>query len=87
MAYKQAMNRKRRLGKTYRQIKNMKGHYTGAGVWIDEDRGFLYRYSPSNTPGYAKSLRRISNKKVRKSTDLGNYGDYRRQYDYKWALF
>ena len=87
MAYKQAKNRKKRLEKTYTEIKHMRKHYTGAGVWIDEDRGFLYRYGPSNTPGYAKMLRRISNKKVRKATDIGNHADYRRSYDYKWTLF
>lgn len=87
MAYKQARNRRKRMKKTYDEIKNMKGHYTGAGVWIDEDRGFFYRYSPSNTPGYAKLLRRIGNKKVRQSKDILKHGDYRRVYDYKWTLF
>lgn len=86
MAYKQAKNRKKRLQKTYDEIKNMKGHYTGAGVWIDEDRGFFYRYSPSNTPGYAKLLRRIGNKRIRQSKDTFNNGKYRRIYDVKWTL-
>lgn len=86
MAYKQARNRRKRMQKTYDEIKNMKGHYTGAGVWIDEDRGFFYRYSPSNTPGYAKLLRKRGNKKVRQSNDILNYSDYRRVYDYKWTL-
>jgi hypothetical protein len=62
-------------------------HYTGSGVWYNEDRGFYYKYTASNTPGYAKMLRRISNKKVRKSEDLGNHGVYRKSYDYKWTLF
>ena len=87
MAYKQAVTRRKKLMKTYNEIKHMKGHYTGAGVWIDEDRGFLYRYSPSNTPGYAKLLRRQGNKKIRQSKNALKYGDYRRLYDYKWALF
>lgn len=87
MAYKQAKNRKCKLTRTYEQIKGMKSHYTGSGVWFDDDRGFHYKYSASSTPGYAKSLRRISNKKVRKAAEVGNYGDYRRLYDYKWELF
>jgi hypothetical protein len=86
MAYKQAVNRKKRLQKTYNEVKNMRGHYTAAGVWIDEDRGFFYRYRPSNTPGYAKLIRRISNKKVRKSKESFKYADYRRLYDYKWTM-
>ena len=86
MAYDQARNRKRRLERTYKQIKDQNSHYSGSGVWYDEDRGFYYRYTCSNTPGYARSLRRISNKRVRKSSMLLNHGEYRRLYDYKWAL-
>ena len=87
MAYKQAKNRKKRMQRTYDEIKHMRKHYTGAGVWIDEDRGFFYRYSPSNTPGYARLLRKRGNKKVRQANDIFNYGEYRRVYDYKWTLF
>lgn len=87
MAYKQARNRRKRLQKTYDEIKNMRSHYTGAGVWMDPDRGFLYRYIASNTPGYAKLLRRIGNKKVRQSKDTLKHRDYRKVYDYKWTLF
>ena len=87
MAYPQSQNRKKRLLKTYREIACMRKHYTGSGVWYDEDRGFYYKYTASNTPGYAKMLRRISNKKVRKLADISNYGVYRRSYDYKWTLF
>lgn len=87
MAYKQARERKKRLLKTYREIEGMGKHYTGSGVWYDDNRGFYYKYTVSNTPGYAKMLRRISNKKVRKAKDLGNHGVYRKSYDYKWTLF
>ena len=87
MAYKQAKNRKKRLSKTYEEIKHMKSHSTGSGVWYDEDRGFYYKYTASNTPGYAKLLRRICNKKVRKSIDIGGHSNYRRAFDYKWTLF
>jgi hypothetical protein len=87
MAYKQARNRRKRLIKTYNKIEGMGRHYTGSGVWYDEDRGFYYKYTASNTPGYAKALRKIGNKKVRKAPDIGNYSAYRKQYDYKWTLF
>ena len=83
MAYKQAQNRKKQLLKTYRKTKNS----YGAGVWFDEDRGFYCKYTASNTPGYAKSLRRIGNKKVRMSRDTYNFGTYKKLYDYKWTLF
>ena len=87
MAYMQAMARRKRLLHTYRQIKDAKAHYTGSGVWYDNERGFYYRYTASNTPGYAKSLRKISNKKIRRTTNVGNHGKYRRSFDYKWTLF
>jgi hypothetical protein len=83
MAYKQARNRRKRLIKTYEETK----HGYGSGVWYDEDRGFYYKYTASNTPGYAKQLRRIGNKKVRKAADIGMHGSYRKTYDYKWVLF
>ena len=86
-AYKQAQNRKKRLLKTYHEVEGMKSHITGSGVWYDEARGFYYKYTASNTPGYAKMLRRISNKKIRRSVDVGNHSIYRKSYDYKWELF
>jgi hypothetical protein len=83
MAYKQAKNRRKRLVKTYEETK----HKYGSGIWYDEDRGRYIRCTASNTPGYAKILRRICNKKVRKSADVGNFGVYRKSYDYKWTLY
>ena len=80
--YKQAQQRRKRLIKTYEATK----HGYGSGVWYEEDRGFYYKYYASNTPGYAKALRKISNKKVRKALDVGSHGSYRKEYDYKWAL-
>ena len=87
MAYKQAMARKKRLLKTYGKVEKMRKHCTGSGVWYDDARRFYYKYTASNTPGYAKMLRRISNKKVRKSADVGSFGAYRKSFDYKWTLF
>lgn len=83
MAYKQARARRKKLLKTYNETK----YAYGAGVAFDEERGFYYKYTPSNTPGYAKSLRKYSNKRVRKADDIGNFGSYRKQFDYKYTLF
>jgi hypothetical protein len=85
--YKQASNRRKKLMKTYKEVEGMRKHYTGSGVWYDEERGFFYKYTASNTPGYAKFLRRRTNKKLRQTKAALNHGDYRRVYDYKWALF
>lgn len=83
MAYKQAYNRNKKLRKTFRETRNK----YGAGVWYDDDHGFYRRYTASNTPGYAKLLRRRCNKKIRQSNDTLRYGKYRKVYDYKWVLF
>ena len=83
MAYKQAQNRKKRLLKTYRKTKNK----YGGGVWFDPDKGFYVKYSPTNTPGLAKSFRKIGNKKIRKQKDVGNFSNYKKVYDYKWILY
>lgn len=83
MAYKQAAARRKKLVKTYRATKNS----CGSGVWYDEERGFFVKYYASNTPGYTKSLRKASNKKVRNTEDIADYGAYKKIYDYKWILF
>lgn len=83
MAYKQAQNRKKRLLKTYNATK----HGYGAGVWLDDCTGCYRKYHACRTSGYTKYLRRLSNRKVRKSKDIYNYGAYRKLYDYWWTLF
>ena len=83
MAYKQAQSRRKRLLKTYYKTKN---NYC-RGVWFDEDKSRYIKYSASNTPGYTKFLRRVSNKKVRKAKDIGSRSGYRRLYDYWWILY
>lgn len=83
MAYKQAQNRKKRLLKTYNETK----YNYGSGVYYDKSSGRYIKYTASNTPGYAKSLRRLSNKKVRKNLNIGNFANYKKVYDYKWELF
>lgn len=83
MAWKQAQNRKKRLLKLYNETKNS----YGAGAWFDEKAGCYRRYSACRTPGYTKYLRRLSNRKVRKSKDVHRHGDYKKLYDYWWTLF
>ncbi len=83
MAYKQAQNRNKRLLKTYRKTK----YKYCAGVWFDEEKGRYVKCTASNTPGYVKSLRKIGNKKVRKAKDVGNFGAYKKLYDYKSVIF
>lgn len=83
MGYRRSKQRQRRLKKLYEDTKNS----CRAGAWYDDDKERYIRYSPSNTPGYTKSLRRITNKKIRKNGDLLNHGLYKRIHDYWWTLF
>lgn len=83
MAYKQAQNRKKRLMKTYRQTK----HKYGPGVWFNEDTGRYIKCSASNTPGYTKALRRVSNRKVRRAAETYRNSTYKKLYDYWWILY
>ena len=83
MGYKRNKQEHRRLKKLYEKTK----HSYGAGAWYDDDKERYIRYSPSNTPGYTKYLRLMSNRKVRHSKELLNYGSYKKAYDYWWILF
>lgn len=83
MAYKQAQNRKKRLMRTYNQTK----HSTRGGVWFDEDTGRYIKYAASNTPGYSKTLRRVSNRKLRHSDITYRNSTYKKVYDYWWILY
>lgn len=83
MAYKQAQMRLKHLKRTYRKTRTR----YGAGVWYDKERDLYIKYSPSNTPGYTKYLRKMSNLKVRRSKEFYNYGSYKKLYDYWWTLF
>ena len=83
MAYKQAQERKKHLIRTYKKT----WHKYGAGVWFDDSKGFYKKHTPSNTPGYAKALRRLSNRRVRRSKDFYNHGSYKKLYDYWWTLY
>lgn len=81
MAYKQAKMRRSKLEKTYN--KSGTRYYPG-GVYYDEE---LDRYFKYDLPRFAKYLRKVSNKKVRKAGNLGQRGNYRKLFDYKWELY
>lgn len=83
MGYRGSRERNRRLKKLYNETKN---EY-GAGAYYDEDKGRYVEYSPNRKSGHTKYLRKLSNRKVRKSKDYLNHGAYRKMYDYWWELF
>ena len=83
MGYRRSNERNRRLKKLYDETKN----WYGAGAYYDEDKKRYIRYSPCRNSGYAKYLRKVANRKVRRSKDCLKHGSYRKVYDYWWELF
>lgn len=83
MGYHRAQERNRRLKKLYDKT----SHGCGAGVWYNDAKGRFIKYSGSNTPGYAKFLRKQGNRKLRRNKESYNHGSYRKNYDYWWILY
>lgn len=83
MSYRRSKEDKRRLKKLYDKTKNS----CCAGVWYDEKKKRYIRFYSSNTPGYAKYLRRIANRKVRRAKISLKHSQYKRLYDYWWILY
>lgn len=55
------------------------------GWWLSGKRdGYYKRFYYSDRRGHIK---KAANRKVRKATDIGNYGNYRKVYDFWWQLF
>lgn len=84
MSYRRSRERNRRLRKLYRKTR----FSYGRGAWFDNDKNRIIRYYPSTSTGYTKYLRRLANRRVRRTKDLprkGNY--YKKLYDYWWELF
>lgn len=83
MGYNRSIDDKRRLIKLYNKTK----YSFGSGAYYNEKKKRFVRIYPSNTSGFTKYLRRISNRRVRRSKELLNRCQYRKVYDYWWTLF
>lgn len=82
MGYRGSKERNLRMKK----LCDKTGGDTSSGAWFDPEKKRYIRYYGSNTPGYKKLLRRMSNRKVRRYGDALNNGRYRKVYDYWWIL-
>lgn len=83
MSYRRAKERNRRLKKLYEETKNS----YGAGAYYNEEKNRYVKCSSCNNPGYSKSLRKISNRKVRRN-DIPLKGcSYKKVFDYWWELY
>lgn len=83
MGYRRSRESKRRLKKLSEATEG----YSPGGAWYNPDKKRYVRYHGSNTPGYTKFLRRMSNRKVRKYGELLNNSLYKKAYDYWWILY
>lgn len=79
MSYRRSRESKRRLKKLSEETTDD----ALGGAWFNPSKKRYIRYYSSNTPGYAKFRRRISNRRVRKYGDLLSNGLYKKTYDYR----
>ena len=56
--------------------------YTGGSFYIEEEDRYVRRYRSRRSA----FLRKVGNRRVRRSKMTMRYGDYRKIYDYKWEL-
>ncbi len=84
MGYHRSREQRRRLKKLYSKT----GGFPG-GAWYDEERDRYIRSYTSNHnhPGYSKYLRRVSNRRVRRTKHALQNGQYRKVYDYWYELY
>lgn len=83
MSYHRAKERNRRLKKLYNETKNT----YRAGAYYNEDKKRYIKYRPSNTPGHAKYLRKMSNRRVRRNVAIPKGSTYKKLFDYWWELY
>ncbi len=82
MSFQRSKSEKKRLQKIY---KATRGRH-GAGVWFDERKGRLIKYSEGSI--YSKrSLKRQCSKAARQYPGVLNNGKYKRTFDYFWELY
>lgn len=60
------------------------------GDWTDdpEDTKYVKRCYRENRPGISGYLKKLANRKVRRfDGEIGNYGAYKKVFDYWWNLY
>lgn len=82
MGYRRSKERNRRLQKLYDKTKNS----YGAGVYFDEHKNRLVKYSIGGS-NCKRFLKRRASKKMRKYKNNMQYNNYKKTFDYWWELF
>lgn len=83
MGYRNSQERKRRLIKLYNETKNS----YGSGAYFDDEKKRYIQYSVSNSRGRSSYLKKVSNKKVRRTRNNFSNGAYKRVFDYQYELY
>lgn len=81
MSYFRSKEDKRRLAKLYYETKSQ----YGSGAYYDDDKRRYIRYYPAQV-GFTKFLKRYSNKRARKSSEIPQYSGHKKNTDYWWIL-
>ena len=86
--------KKRNRNKKYQnKLKNMfiRGHWFNPAYPVNKEGSYdpenPVRYKRDYSPRRAKFLRKLSNKKVRKTKGVSNRGNYRKIFDYFWEMW
>ena len=82
MSYKRSRERRRRLKKLCEE-----SYSFVSGAWYDEKKKTYRKMESSKESARKKYLRKVSNRKVRRSKDVPNGNKYRRFFDYWWELY
>lgn len=78
MSYQRKREDKRRLEKLSKE---------NGFAYFNENKNRYVQYFVSSKSKYTKFLKRLSNKKIRKVTDIPRKGNYRKHFEYWWTLF
>lgn len=85
MSYQRKRDDKHRLKKLYEET--YKHSHGVAGAWYNPKKHRYVRIVSSNKPGLAKSLRRLSNKRIRRCCDVADGCAYRKMSKYENMLW
>lgn len=83
MSHRRSKEERRRLKKL---AKKTYPCYAG-GAYFDENKGRYVRLYISGRSGFPKYLRKMTNKRLRRSKETFKYSEYKKILDYWWTLF
>lgn len=82
MGYNRVITEKHRLEQLAHETQTK---YRGGAFWDEKQKRYL-KWSFSDHSKTPSKLKRQSNKKIRKTNQIPNFGGYRKVFDYWWTL-